>query len=298
MSFQPIVDLSTGAVFAFEALVRGTEGQGAQTVLSTLTEANRYAFDQACRVKAIQLGARLGAPATGALLSINFLPNAVYEPKACIQLTLATAKATGFPTDKLLFEFTEDERLDHDHVGRILTTYKAMGFKTAIDDFGAGFAGLTLLAKWQPDIIKLDMELVRGHRPRPGAPGAGARDRGRLHRAGDRGPGRRRGDGRRGRNAARARGDPAAGLPVRAPRLRGPARPDGLHERPDRRRRLATGAREARPGGRTGDRLSCARRPARQRLPGRGTARRSPQQGPASRYSLRIVSATASIGWA
>ena len=162
MAFQPIVDLSTGAVFAYEALVRGAEGQGAQTVLSTLNNANRYAFDQACRVKAIQLASKLGSAANGAMLSINFLPNAVYEPRACIQLTLATARATGFPTDRLLFEFTEDERLDHDHVGKILTTYKAMGFKTAIDDFGAGFAGLTLLAKWQPDIIKLDMELVRG----------------------------------------------------------------------------------------------------------------------------------------
>ena len=162
MAFQPIVDLTTGAVFAYEALVRGAEGQGAHTVLSALTDANRYAFDQACRVKAIQLASRLGSAATGAMLSINFLPNAVYEPKACIQLTLATARATGFPTDRLLFEFTENERLDHDHVGRILTTYKAMGFKTAIDDFGAGFAGLSLLAEWQPDIIKLDMELVRG----------------------------------------------------------------------------------------------------------------------------------------
>ncbi len=162
MAFQPIVDLSTGGVFGYEALVRGTEGQGAHSVLSALTDANRYTFDQGCRVKAIQVASRLRLPQTGAMLSINFLPNAVYDPRACIQLTLATAAATGFPTEQLLFEFTEDERLDHDHIGRILTSYKAMGFKTAIDDFGAGFAGLTLLAKWQPDIIKLDMELIRG----------------------------------------------------------------------------------------------------------------------------------------
>src|SRR5450830_1391231 len=37
-----------------------------------------------------------------------------------------------------------------------------MGFKTAIDDFGAGYAGLNLLAQFQPDIIKIDMELLRG----------------------------------------------------------------------------------------------------------------------------------------
>ncbi|MEJ8675548.1 EAL domain-containing protein [Chromobacterium amazonense] len=39
--------------------------------------------------------------------------------------------------------------------------YQRIGFMTAIDDFGAGYAGLNLLADFQPEIIKLDMELVR-----------------------------------------------------------------------------------------------------------------------------------------
>ena len=161
MAFQPIVNVETGRVFAHEALVRGPEGQGAGTVLGQVDESSLYAFDQQCRVRAIQLAARLELPRDGAKLSINFLPNAVYEPKACIQLTLATAEATGFPLDHLIFEFTEGERLDPEHLGRILSTYRAMGFATAIDDFGAGYAGLTLLARFQPDIVKLDMELVR-----------------------------------------------------------------------------------------------------------------------------------------
>ncbi|GJA55575.1 hypothetical protein KAM348_29980 [Aeromonas caviae] len=40
--------------------------------------------------------------------------------------------------------------------------YQALGFKTAIDDFGAGYSGLSLLADFRPDIIKLDMHLLRG----------------------------------------------------------------------------------------------------------------------------------------
>ena len=69
---------------------------------------------------------------------------------------------TGFPLDHIIFEFTESEKLDTAHLLNILTTYKAIGFKTAIDDFGAGHAGLQLLAKFQPDIVKIDMDLVRG----------------------------------------------------------------------------------------------------------------------------------------
>lgn len=163
MAFQPIFDIETSTPFAFEALIRGTGGEGAAAVLAQVNEANRYAFDQQCRVKAIETAARAGILDTPARLSINFLPNAVYSPKACIQLTLKTARSTRFPTDRLVFEFTENEEMtDPAHVANIVETYQAMGFGTALDDFGAGHAGLSLLARFQPDIIKLDMELVRG----------------------------------------------------------------------------------------------------------------------------------------
>ena len=162
MAFQPIVDVTRGSIFAHEALVRGVAGEGAYTILSQVAEDNRYAFDQQCRVKAIELATALNLPADGARLSINFMPNAVYEPRACIRLTLATAMRTGFPLDRIIFEFTEDEKLDTDHLLNILRTYRAMGFKTAIDDFGAGYAGLSLLADFQPDILKIDRLLITG----------------------------------------------------------------------------------------------------------------------------------------
>ncbi len=163
MAFQPIVDITAGLPFAYEALVRGPQGKSAASVLDQVTPENRYAFDQQCRVKAIETATRAGLLDGAARLSINFLPNAVYSPKACIQLTLRTAAANSFPTDRLIFEFTENERMaDPDHVANIVHSYQQMGFGTAIDDFGAGHAGLGLLARFQPDIIKLDMELVRG----------------------------------------------------------------------------------------------------------------------------------------
>jgi EAL domain-containing protein (putative c-di-GMP-specific phosphodiesterase class I) len=162
MAFQPIMDIETAQPFAYEALVRGPGGESAASVLAQVTSENRYAFDQRCRVKAIQTAATAGLLNTPAKLSINFLPNAVYEPKACIQLTLTTAAAIQFPTDRLIFEFTENEEMvDPSHVAKIVDSYRLMGFGTALDDFGAGHAGLNLLARFQPDIIKLDMDLVR-----------------------------------------------------------------------------------------------------------------------------------------
>ena len=162
MAFQPIVDIETGRAWAYEALVRGPNGEGAGEVLAAVTPENRYAFDQQCRVAAITQAVEAGIVGTGARLSINFLPNAVYSPVACIQLTLKTAAAVGFPADRLIFEFTENEEMvDSGHVSNIVETYRRMGFSTALDDFVAGHAGIALLSRFQTDIVKLDMALIR-----------------------------------------------------------------------------------------------------------------------------------------
>lgn len=161
MAFQPIVNVRTGQPFAFEALVRGVDGAGAGSVLSRVDDKTRYAFDQKCRVTAIQLASKLYDPASSEMLSINFMPNAVYEPRACIRMTLATAEQYKFPLERIIFEFCENERVDPAHLLNILRAYRSMGFKTAIDDFGAGYSGLNLLAQFQPDLVKLDMDLIR-----------------------------------------------------------------------------------------------------------------------------------------
>lgn len=158
-AFQPIVSLSKKLVFGHEALVRGPAGESAWSVLSQLNDENRYTFDQACRVNSIKIAAQLGIKE---YLSINFLPNAVYQPKACIQTTFAAARECNFPISQIIFEVTEGEEVhDCPHLINIFSEYRTFGFKTAIDDFGAGYAGLSLLAGYQPDIVKVDMELVR-----------------------------------------------------------------------------------------------------------------------------------------
>ncbi|WP_426108122.1 EAL domain-containing protein, partial [Massilia sp. TSP1-1-2] len=103
-AYQPIVDLDSHTIYAHEALVRGPQGESAFSVLSQVDDSNRYQFDQACRVKAIRGAAELGMQE---LLSINFLPNAVYRPEACIRSTLAAALEYGFPIERIIFEVTE-----------------------------------------------------------------------------------------------------------------------------------------------------------------------------------------------
>lgn len=158
-AFQPIVDFNAKRIYGHEALIRGIHGEDASSVLKRINEDNIYRFDQACRVKAVKTAAELQLQG---LLSINFLPNAVYRPELCIRTTLAAAEKYNFSVNNIIFEFTEVEKIrDTKHLLNIVNEYKKLGFKTAIDDFGAGYAGLNLLAQFQPDIIKIDMELVR-----------------------------------------------------------------------------------------------------------------------------------------
>lgn len=158
MAFQPIVNISTAQVYAYEALVRGPNGESAGSVISQVTNDLLYRFDQACRVKAIEMASQLGMQTS---LSINFLPNAVYEPEACIQATLDISRRVGWPIERLIFEITETERvIDRQHLRNIIGVYRSMGFQMALDDFGSGYANLDLLTDLTPDKLKIDRELV------------------------------------------------------------------------------------------------------------------------------------------
>ncbi|WP_235929037.1 EAL domain-containing protein [Marisediminicola senii] len=163
MAFQPIYDAVENRVWGYEALVRGLSGEGAFQVLSRISPEQKYRFDQDCRVKAIELASRLYPAGENLMLSINFMPNAVYEPAACLRATLHAASRYDFPTSSIMFEFTENEEVtDTAHLTNIITEYRKQGFTTAVDDFGAGHAGLGLLVDFQPDLMKIDMKLVRG----------------------------------------------------------------------------------------------------------------------------------------
>jgi EAL domain-containing protein (putative c-di-GMP-specific phosphodiesterase class I) len=163
MAFQPIVDIRRRTIFAYEALVRGTEQESAGTVLGKVTDESRAAFDQSCRIKAMILAQQLGIASQGALLSVNFMPGVSYSAADCFQRTVQAAEWTGFPLTSLMFEISEMESLhDTERLRAIAAEYRRHGLTIAMDDFGAGHSGLNLLADIDVQVLKLDGRLVRG----------------------------------------------------------------------------------------------------------------------------------------
>jgi EAL domain-containing protein (putative c-di-GMP-specific phosphodiesterase class I) len=161
MAFQPIVDVQTRSIFAYEALLRGREQQSAGDMLGRVQGDNLYAFDQSCQVKALEMAVELGIAKSGASVSVNFMPGAVEHPANCIESTLAAAQRMGLSMGQIIFEITENERVvDRQHLSSFFREHRRHGLRTAIDDFGAGYSGLTLLAEFQPEIVKVDRELI------------------------------------------------------------------------------------------------------------------------------------------
>lgn len=161
MAFQPVVDIKANSIVAYEALVRGKNGESAASVLKRDRGAALYSFDQLRRICAIEMAAALGLESSGADLCINFFPNEVHHAAACLDTTLDAAERVGILPRRLIFEINEREQVIHmDHLHSIVMEYRSMGLRTAMDDFGSGFAGLTMLAAFQPDIVKIDMALT------------------------------------------------------------------------------------------------------------------------------------------
>jgi EAL domain-containing protein (putative c-di-GMP-specific phosphodiesterase class I) len=158
-AFQPIADITARTVFAYEALARGKKGESAGSVFASVPPGELHAFDHAARMAAVTLAARL---ALTDKISLNVMPGCIESMPGCLDLLLARATQCGLSPDQLMLEITEGEAIQRPkEFSRLLDPYRAQGVRLAIDDFGAGYSGLNLLAYFQPDLIKLDMHLVR-----------------------------------------------------------------------------------------------------------------------------------------
>jgi EAL domain-containing protein (putative c-di-GMP-specific phosphodiesterase class I) len=166
-AFQPIVDTNRREVLSYEALIRGLGGEPAYQVLQQISAERLFAFDQRVRVEAIGLAMRLQLDRH---LNLNFLPGSIDSSAQSILTTLEAAGRASLPIDRLVLEVVEGEVIhDHSRFTGLVNQYRALGLRVAIDDFGAGYSGLNLLADFQPDQVKLDMKLICGierHGPR------------------------------------------------------------------------------------------------------------------------------------
>lgn len=158
-AFQPIVALQTGEVVAYEALARAPGQDSAAQILSVLAQQEAYAMDAILQQRALRLALDLGIDVA---LHLNLLPHNLARNEESFHATLDVARDLGYALDRIAMEVVETEIItDMSRFIAAVNQLRAAGVSLSIDDFGAGFAGLNLLTRFQPDTVKLDMSIVR-----------------------------------------------------------------------------------------------------------------------------------------
>ncbi len=144
--------------------MRGVGGRPASTVLGRVEPAARPAFElaivQYAMARAMVLGITVDLHVN---LSPHVLTRTVGGAAEAAERLLRLAQAERFPPQRLVLEMTEGERIDDPpRLRRLADAARTVGLRLALDDFGAGYNGLALLAEVEPDILKIDMALTRG----------------------------------------------------------------------------------------------------------------------------------------
>jgi len=154
--YQPIVDLQTGGVIGVEALARFAH-RPVRPPDAWFLEAASVGLGINLEVVALEL----------ALQQLHRLPLGIY---LSVNVSVEALMSDAFreileevPAERIVLEVTEHIPIDdYTAIGRCLESLRSKGVRLAVDDAGAGFSSLRHVIDLQPEIIKLDIGLIRG----------------------------------------------------------------------------------------------------------------------------------------
>ncbi len=162
--FQPIIDLQSGNFLGFEGLIRGPADSPLHSPVNLFSAAEQQ--NLSLEVEMLARKTVLEAFATQKLpghLFLNVSPETLTHPSFKNGQTLQFMHKLELDPARVVIEITENQpTYDFEAMRTALLHYRAMGFKIAIDDLGAGFSSLRLWSELRPEYIKVDMHFVQG----------------------------------------------------------------------------------------------------------------------------------------
>lgn len=164
--YQPQVDLLTGAIDSFEALIRWNSselGMISPADFIPLAEdtgliipIGNWVIDTAC--KQISEWSKFGE--NGVRIAINISPKQFLQPKL-VQTIHEAIEKYGINPSLLEIEITEGAMQDTKETSPILKGLKELGVTISIDDFGTGYSSLNYIKQFPIDVLKIDQSFVR-----------------------------------------------------------------------------------------------------------------------------------------
>ena len=159
IAYQPIVNVPSRRVVAYEALTRGANGASFLQLVAEMDPETQRRFHRRTAEESIRGAVALGLSRRNASLTLNLQPD-LHPDALNTEFLRSAAVRHGLSPSRIVVELTEDHRLTLPQLRELLNRNKAAGFISAMDDFGAGYSGLTYLAECRPDILKLDRALI------------------------------------------------------------------------------------------------------------------------------------------
>jgi EAL domain-containing protein (putative c-di-GMP-specific phosphodiesterase class I)/ActR/RegA family two-component response regulator len=157
VAFQPIVRSGESKVFAYEALVRTNhvDLNSPYLLFDAAEEFGRVEELERC-IRA-QIAKRISEFPPDVSVMVNIHPRSLTD-----QDLYSPDSALFEARHRIIFEITERDKFHEvPGSGRGLRRLREMGYRVAVDDLGAGYAGLNSFATIKPDVVKFDMELIR-----------------------------------------------------------------------------------------------------------------------------------------
>jgi len=163
--FQPIYATKGGSVFGFEALARQTGPayfpDSGELFRAASANGCLNALDKLCLETALCCLAETRFLDHDWHLFINICPETFMNPAFPCQIFTELVRGMGVSTERVILEITEESVISNYALFRSsLDNYRQQGFRIAIDDFGAGYAGLKMLSTVEPDFVKIDRHFI------------------------------------------------------------------------------------------------------------------------------------------
>lgn len=162
--FQPIVAVENPRIIGYEALIRGPDDSPLHKpdALFAIAQESRLlaALEFACREVSCERFAALNLPGK---LFLNMSPLSFTDNQYRDGVTREILQRVGLSAERIVFELTESQPLDELDLLRAASDhFQRQGFAVALDDLGAGYAGLRVWSELCPDYVKIDRHFISG----------------------------------------------------------------------------------------------------------------------------------------
>lgn len=162
--FQPIINMQTGDIIAYEGLIRGPSDSPLHAPMNLFKVARAGGLttrvEDLCSQVILERFAELDLPGK---LFLNVSPECLLQRDARHGDTLDYIQHIGINPERVIIELTENQpTYDYELMREAVRHYRTLGFQIAIDDLGEGFSSLRLWSELRPEYVKIDMHFTQG----------------------------------------------------------------------------------------------------------------------------------------